>query len=98
LVSVLQVLLQTGRLRVSSALAEAQTLANELVQFRLKLTPKGHDSYEAWREGDHDDCVLAVAMACWVGERMRPQMTLRHRPRPMPPRSEIEGVGTRTHV
>jgi len=29
----------------------------------------GHDSYEAWREGDHDDLVLAVAMACWTGER-----------------------------
>ncbi len=28
-----------------------------------------HDSYEAWREGDHDDLVLAVAMACWAGER-----------------------------
>ena len=29
----------------------------------------GHHSYEAWREGDHDDLVLAVAMACWCGER-----------------------------
>jgi hypothetical protein len=29
----------------------------------------GHDSYEAWREGDHDDLVLAVALACWTGER-----------------------------
>ncbi len=28
-----------------------------------------HDSYEAWREGDHDDLVLSVAMACWAGER-----------------------------
>jgi hypothetical protein len=29
----------------------------------------GLDSYEAWREEDHDDLVLAVAMACWCGER-----------------------------
>jgi hypothetical protein len=28
-----------------------------------------HDSYEAWREGDHDDLVLSVALACWAGER-----------------------------
>jgi hypothetical protein len=25
----------------------------------------GHDSYEAWRERDHDDLVLAVALACY---------------------------------
>ena len=24
---------------------------------------------EAWREGDHDDLVLSVALACWAGER-----------------------------
>jgi hypothetical protein len=31
----------------------------------------GHDSYGAGedsRENNHDDCVLAVAMACWYGE------------------------------
>jgi len=28
-----------------------------------------HDSYEAWREGDHDDLVLSVALSCWAGER-----------------------------
>ncbi len=28
-----------------------------------------HDSYEAWREGDHDDLMLSVALACWAGER-----------------------------
>jgi hypothetical protein len=24
-----------------------------------------HDSYEAWCEGNHDDLVLAVSLACW---------------------------------
>jgi hypothetical protein len=28
-----------------------------------------HDSYEAWREGDHDDLVLSVALSCRAGER-----------------------------
>ena len=28
-----------------------------------------HDSYGAWREKEHDDLVLAVALACWYGER-----------------------------
>ena len=29
----------------------------------------GHDSYEAWREGDHDDLVLSLALAVWYGQR-----------------------------
>ena len=32
----------------------------------MKIDPKtAHDSYEHWREGDHDDLVLAVSMAAW---------------------------------
>ena len=31
----------------------------------------GHDAYEAWREKDHDDEVLAVALGCWVGEQLQ---------------------------
>ena len=27
--------------------------------------PTGNDTCQAWREGDHDDLVLAVAVACW---------------------------------
>ena len=29
-----------------------------------------HDIYGAWREGQHDDLVLATALAVWFGERM----------------------------
>jgi hypothetical protein len=29
-----------------------------------------YDSYSAWREQDHDDLVLAVALACWWGQNM----------------------------
>lgn len=66
LVSAVQVLLQNRRLKVAAALAEAEILKNELLKFRVKLDPRtAHDSYEHWREGDHDDLVLATAMACW---------------------------------
>ncbi len=48
----------------------ADTLKRELLTFRVKINiATSHDSYDAWREGDHDDLVLAVAMACWCGER-----------------------------
>jgi hypothetical protein len=71
LVSTLQVLLQSGRLRVASDLALAETLVSELVNFRYTLSPLGHDSYGAWRENQHDDLVLAVALATWYAERRR---------------------------
>ncbi len=69
LVSTTQVLLQNGRLKIAETLPEAQTLRQELLNFRMKIDPKtAHDSYEHWREGDHDDLVLATAMACWFRE------------------------------
>jgi hypothetical protein len=33
-----------------------------------------HDSYGAWREGAHDDLVLAVAVAAWYGEHYSPPL------------------------
>lgn len=70
LVSNLQVLLQTGRFRIARELGLAGTLREELMNFRIKVNPKtAHDSYEAWREGDHDDLVLAAALAAWAAEK-----------------------------
>ena len=70
LVSTLQVLFQSGRLKVAGSLPEARTLVEELLNFKVKINVKtAHDSYEAWREGIHDDLVLAVALACWYAER-----------------------------
>jgi len=66
LVTVTQVLLQNGRLRVAAELPEADTLKKELLNFRVKIDPRtAHDSYEHWRESEHDDLVLAVSMAAW---------------------------------
>lgn len=64
------VLLQNGQLKIAEGLALRDTLVKELLNFRVKINiSTAHDSYEAWREGDHDDLVLSVAMACWAGER-----------------------------
>lgn len=66
LVSAVKVPLQNGRLSVAPSLAHAATLRAELQNFRMKIDPAtAHDSYSHWREGDHDDLVLATAMACW---------------------------------
>lgn len=69
LVGVLQVLFQGKRLLIAESLPEALTLTKELLSFQVKITAAAHDVYGAWREGAHDDLVLAVALACWYAER-----------------------------
>jgi hypothetical protein len=70
LVSAAQVALQTGGLKIASDLPEAQALVRELENFQMKISlDTAHDSYGAWREGAHDDLVLAVALALWCGMR-----------------------------
>lgn len=71
LVSTVQVLLQKGTLKFAEGLPEGPVLRHELQNFKAKINlTTGHDSYEAWREGDHDDLVLSLAMACWLGENL----------------------------
>jgi hypothetical protein len=69
LAGVLQVLLQQQRLKVSE-LPEREVLLREMRAFRVKVAAAtGHETFEAWRERDHDDLVLSVALACWLAER-----------------------------
>jgi hypothetical protein len=67
--STIAVLLQTQRLRIARGLKESETLLRELLNFRVKISLAGHDSYEAWREQEHDDLVLAVGLAAWLFEK-----------------------------
>lgn len=67
----LQVYFQEKKLEIVPGIPEADTLIEELLNFKVKINAKtAHDSYEAWREGQHDDLVLAVAMACWFAENV----------------------------
>ncbi len=68
LVGVIQVLLGSERLKIGEELSLAPLLIKELQNFRVRYTQHGNETYEAWREGDHDDLVLATALACWWGE------------------------------
>jgi hypothetical protein len=69
LVSVLQVALQSRRLSISRDLPEAAVLARELQNFRCRITSAANETFGAdWREGQHDDMVLAVALAVWALE------------------------------
>lgn len=75
LVGSAQVALQTERLKIAEGLAEAQTLIREMLNFQVKVrlgaTP---DNSIAWREGEHDGLVLAVALALWAANNEAPQL------------------------
>jgi len=72
LVSVVSVLLQSGRLRITDSLPDSRTLERELLNFKVTIDSQtGHDSYSSWRENIHDDLVLATALALWFGEHGR---------------------------
>lgn len=82
LIATLQVLFQNRRLKIAAGLGEAETLVKELLNFKVRISLAGHDSYETWREGAHDDLVLATALACWYAEREVPTTlhVVEHRP------------------
>jgi hypothetical protein len=58
------------RLKIARGMRLIPELVKELETFKVKVNIRtAHDSYEAWRETDHDDLVLALALACWWAER-----------------------------
>lgn len=70
LAGTLQALVQSQKLRFARTLPLLEVLLGELQSFRVKVNiATGHDAYEAWRERDHDDLVLALAIACWYAEQ-----------------------------
>jgi hypothetical protein len=79
LVGIVQVGLQTGTLKFAAGLSLAETLKAELLGFQVKVTVSANEQFGAWREGAHDDLVLGVALAVWLGENV-------HRPHYEPPR------------
>lgn len=72
MVGTLQVLLQTRRLQIARDLPDAALLLWELETFRAKPTLANAESLADLRHGPHDDLVLAVALAAWVGEGTLP--------------------------
>lgn len=70
LVSNTQVLIQNGRLVIASKLPLVEEFVREMLAFKVKLSAAGNQSFEAWREGVHDDLVLAVCLAAWWASRV----------------------------
>jgi hypothetical protein len=56
--------LESGQLKISSALPHAPIVLAELQAFRASIGANGHARFEAMA-GMHDDLVRAVALALW---------------------------------
>jgi hypothetical protein len=65
LVSTLIAAMDEDRFAFSQGIREAEVILNELRNFRTKITAHQHEVFLA-REGQHDDIVLATAMAAWL--------------------------------
>ena len=61
----LQLLLEQGQLRIAQDLPEAGWLVKELVDVRVKRRESGRVRMGADGCGEHDDLVIALALACW---------------------------------
>jgi hypothetical protein len=69
LITALQVAMQNGEFLIANGLKLGKVLEKEMLNFKVKISLSGHDSYEAWREKDHDDLVLSAAMAAWLAQQ-----------------------------
>lgn len=63
LVSRLQSLLQTQRIHLPAGHNEAQVLAQELLNYEIRIDDDGNDKYGAFKVGTHDDLVTALGLA-----------------------------------
>ncbi|MGA7075850.1 MAG: hypothetical protein WBZ42_04805 [Halobacteriota archaeon] len=72
LISAAIVMLGKKELRIAPGIKYKDTLIRELQNFQVEINvATGHDSYAAWREGEHDDLVLSLALACWWALRKK---------------------------
>lgn len=67
LASITQAILQTGRIAIAHDVPFAQTLEDELSNFKVRITQTGSEQFEG-RTGVHDDLVLSLAIALWAAE------------------------------
>lgn len=67
LVNALQLAFSSGYIKFAKGLEPKllEQLKHELRNFKEKKTSLGNTTWEAWREKDHDDLVLALAINVW---------------------------------
>lgn len=77
IVTCLQVTLESSRLRFSEDISSLDTLAQEFISFKPKISASANLQFEA-EYGYHDDIVMSIGLAIWYGEyRTRKSRKLR---------------------
>jgi hypothetical protein len=75
LAGVMQVALQTGRLRIAAELPESAVFLREMQMFKVKISNSGHEIFESGANAVHDDIVLATMLAIWTAENKKAPLT-----------------------
>jgi hypothetical protein len=71
LVGTLVALMQSDLVKVAEKIPHLARLKKELGDFKTKISRKSaSEQFGAWSDGQHDDIVLALMMAVWLGEHM----------------------------
>ena len=61
----LQILLEQHRLKFPGGIPESAMLIREMREMRVKVSAFGREQTGCWRDGEHDDLVLAVGLGTW---------------------------------
>jgi hypothetical protein len=92
LVTAIRVVAEGRRITAAQELPDARVFAQELLNFRSKITSRAHDTYEAARDGEHDDMVMAAAVAVWYAEHWAPAGVREARVKPLRIRSRVAAI------
>ncbi len=77
LINALRIELEQNRLIVARGMDHEDQLRKEMLAFQGKVNKRTLNmSYEAMREQDHDDMVMALAQGIWFSNRVWPEETL----------------------
>ena len=68
----LQMLFEQERIKVPRKLKESSALVRELLDIKAKPRPRGNVRIGADGAGQHDDLVMALALAVWMGRSRKP--------------------------
>jgi hypothetical protein len=68
----LRVLLEYNELKIARVMRYVEEFKKEMADMRVKVTLAGNEQYGAWRDGEHDDLVFAVALGCWGAAKRFP--------------------------
>jgi hypothetical protein len=71
LISGVQVLLEQGEIKIARELHDARALVRELMDVKMTMSGAGHVRLGADGSGEHDDLVIALALACWMSRRKK---------------------------